>query len=281
LGLIASISWGGGDFLGGIFSRRLPSAVVLFWGQLAGGTCVLIIALLTDARLMLDGLIWGALGGLAGLLGLMALYQGLARGVMAIVSPLSACGAIVPLGVALARGTLPDSLALLGMALAFCGAILATLTPTHGDGLSKTLRASSKRSGAIYGIVAALGFGFFFVTLAQGTATGTSSLWVIVGARACTVPLLGIFCLVTRLPMLLRGLEIPGVTASGLLDTTANLGFALASTMGNLALVSILASLYPVTTILLALAILKEWLTPWQTAGVLLALMGIGFMAAN
>lgn len=202
---------------------------------------------------------------------------------MAIVSPISACGAIVPLSVALARGAVPPPLALAGMALAFMGTICATLAPSHSGAPSEhqphMWRAALRQSGAGYGVGAALGFGIFFLALAQGASTGTSSLWVIAGARGCTAPLLALYAVVARQPVRVATRDLPGVVGAGLLDTAANTFYAFASTLGNLGLISVIAALYPVATVLLAFGLLRERLTSWQTAGVALALVGVGCMA--
>jgi drug/metabolite transporter (DMT)-like permease len=69
--------------------------------------------------------------------------------------------------------------------------------------------------------------------------------------------------------------------AVGLTDVAANALFALASTQGLLALVSVLGSLYPVTTVLLAHVVLGERLTRAQLAGVAVALAGVAALSVG
>ena len=138
----------------------------------------------------------------------------------------------------------------------------------------------------------ALGFGLFYVfvdagTAAAGTAAaGTSGsqsspLWVIAGARMSSLAILSTIALISRR----SGLRWPGrrigaVALVGIGDTGANLLFAYAATSGNLAVVGVLGSLYPVATVILARWLLGERLSGGQNAGVVLALTGVGLLAA-
>ncbi len=277
LGLISAVAWGGGDFLGGLMTRRLPTLRVILWGQLVGSAALCVAVLVLRQPVTLAGILWGMLGGLGGLVGLFLLYRGMAKGTIAIVSPLSASGAIIPLALALLSGAVPAPIALVGVALAAGGAVLTSLAPSHQPPSGRSVHSAA--ISVLYGLGAALGFGAFFVFLARGAATGTAALWVIVGARAATVPLLIAIGWRTRglAPPVWRW--VPGVAGSGLLDTLANVVYASATTLGNLGIVSVLAALYPVTTVALAFVFLRERLTPLQSAGIALALIGIACMA--
>jgi drug/metabolite transporter (DMT)-like permease len=76
------------------------------------------------------------------------------------------------------------------------------------------------------------------------------------------------------------GRRIGAVALIGIGDTGANLLFAYAATTGNLAVVGVLGSLYPVATVVLARWLLGERLSGGQNAGVVLALTGVGLLAA-
>ncbi|MFL6225664.1 MAG: EamA family transporter, partial [Actinomycetes bacterium] len=146
---------------------------------------------------------------------------------------------------------------------------------------------------------AALGFGLFYVFVDAGTAgsaaadaaaagvTGTSGsqsspLWVIAGARASSLLMLSMIALVGRRPALRwPGRRIGSVGLVGVGDTGANLLFAYAATSGNLAVVGVLGSLYPIATVVLARWLLGERLSGGQNAGVVLALTGVGLLAAS
>jgi drug/metabolite transporter (DMT)-like permease len=134
----------------------------------------------------------------------------------------------------------------------------------------------------------ALGFGLFYVFVDAGTAAAAGSggsrgspLWVIAGARMSSLTILSMIALVSRRSALRwPGRRIGAVALVGIGDTGANLLFAYAATTGNLAVVGVLGSLYPVATVLLARWLLGERLSAGQNAGVVLALTGVGLLAA-
>jgi len=129
---------------------------------------------------------------------------------------------------------------------------------------------------------AALGFGLFYVFVDAGTAVpGSSPLWVVAGARASSLLMLCAIALAGRRPPRWPGRRIGPVALIGVADTGANLLFAYAATRGNLGVVGVLGSLYPVATVLLARWLLDERLSRVQNAGVVLALTGVALLAAG
>jgi drug/metabolite transporter (DMT)-like permease len=206
---------------------------------------------------------------------------------MSIVAPISACGAIVPVAAALLTGNQPGALAALGVAAAIVGIILVSRpTPTPAPA-TPGASASRGRSGRVVAMAlgAALGFGLFYVFVDAGTTGSRSApLWVIAGARTSSLAILTTLALVSGRgrPSALRwpGRRIGKVALIGIGDTGANLLFAYAVIGGNLAVVGVLGSLYPVATVVLAWWLLGERLSGGQNAGVVLALTGVGLLAA-
>jgi drug/metabolite transporter (DMT)-like permease len=275
LGLGSGLFWGTGDFLGGLTSRRLPALSVTVWSQLAGGLALAGVLAASGQRPTASGVAWGALAGLCGGTALVLFFQGMAEGLMSIVAPVSACGAIVPVVVAFARGEWPGWLAGAGILVAVVGVVL----------VSGSARRGRDRGGGLplrllgFSLAAALGFGLFFVfvDLASSVPDGTP-LWAAAGVRVGSLTwLLGIAA-VARRRLVWPGRRIGLVALVGVLDTTANVLFAYASTLGNLGVVGVLGSLYPVTTVLLARFVLAERLSTSQTAGVVLALTGVALL---
>ena len=131
-------------------------------------------------------------------------------------------------------------------------------------------------------LASALGFGLFYVFVDAGTAGARGEpLWVIAGARASSLMMLSTIALVgNRSALRWPGRRIGPVALVGIGDTGANLLFAYAATTGNLAVVGVLGSLYPVATVVLARWLLGERLSGGQNAGVVLALTGVGLLAA-
>jgi drug/metabolite transporter (DMT)-like permease len=280
LGLGSGLCWGTADFFGGVQSRRLPALSVAVWSQAAGALALaLAVALAVQgARPTWPGFAWGLAAGAGSGFALLLFYRGLAEGAMSVVAPVAACGAVVPVVVAPLRGELPTAVAGLGIVAAVAGVVLVSRSPqpprpTAPDNRGRVLAMA---------LGAALGFGLFFVFVDAGTATaGAAPLWVVAGARTSSLLVLtGIAVAARRSQAAWPGRRIVPVALVGIADTSANLLFALAATGGNLAVVGVLGSLYPVATVLLARWLLRERLSGGQNAGVVLALTGVGLLAA-
>lgn len=273
----SSLSFGAGDFLGGLQSRRLATTTVVLWSQLAGGVALLLALAIRQQPVHTPAIIWGGLAGVVGCGGLLLFYRGLALGAMSIVAPVSACGAVVPVAVALARGSVPGNLALVGIAVALTGTVLVSLPSGH-------VPHPSGRHGQVLllALGAAVCFGLFFTLLAQGaTAVSGSSLATVACARGSSILTLLVVLGLGRRTAPLPRRRLPQLVAVGLLDSGGNLLFALSSTHGNLGVVGVVASLYPVVTVVLAGVVLAERLNAVQWAGVLCALCGVTLISTG
>ena len=274
LALASSVTWGIADFGGGLVSRRLASTVtVTVVSQSAGFAALLIVfgprGAHLDGRSFAIGLAAGAGGGA----GLAAFYRALAVGTMSIVSPIVACGAVVPFAISIATGERPSTIALAGAGVALAGAVLAS---------AEERRAAARERGqaVILAAIAAGALGLFTYFLGLGSREGTA-LSTLVGARVGSLTLLLVLAIALRAPLRLGRAALLPVAAIGLCDVAANALFALASGHGLLALVSVLGSLYPVMTVLLAHVFLGERLTPLQLAGVGVALAGVAALSVG
>ena len=286
LGLGSGLCWGAADFFGGIQSRRLPALTVAFWSQVAGALALAVALAVEGTPPATTGFAWGLAAGVGSGCALVLFYRGLAEGTMSVVAPVSACGAIVPVAAALLTGDQPGALAGLGVLAAITGVVLVSRTSgTSGTpGGTPGSPGGPRRPGRLLAMAlgSALGFGLFYVFVDAGTAGSRgAALWVIAGARASSLVMLSTIALVgggsaLRWP----GRRIGPVALVGIGDTGANLLFAYAATAGNLAVVGVLGSLYPVATVVLARWLLGERLTGGQNAGVVLALTGVGLLAA-
>jgi drug/metabolite transporter (DMT)-like permease len=273
LALSSSVAWGAADFGGGLVSRRLPVLTVTVVSQSAGLIALLVAFAASshdlDGRSFALGLAAGAGGGL----GLAAFYRALALGTMSVVSPVVACGAVVPFGVSLVTGERPSTLAVCGAVVAVAGAALASAEESRAP--------ARDRSRAVgLALVAAAALGLFTYFLGLGSREG-SALATLLGARAGSLACLLALTLGTGATLRIGRKGLAPVAAVGLADVGANALFALASGHGLLALVSVLGSLYPVTTVLLAHVVLGERLTPLQLAGVGVALAGVAALSVG
>jgi drug/metabolite transporter (DMT)-like permease len=279
LGLGSGLAWGAADFFGGIQSRRLPALTVAFWSQAAGAMGLAIVLALEGTRPPVTGIAWGLAAGVGSGIALVLFYRSLAEGTMSVVAPISACGAVVPVAAAVLTGDHPGALAGLGVLSAIAGVVLVSRT-RQGD--ERPGRPARSRRVLLMALGSALGFGLFYVFVDAGT-TGSRGepLWVIAGARASSLVMLSTIALIGRGSALRwPGRRIGPVALIGIADTGANLLFAYAATTGNLAVVGVLGSLYPVATVILARWLLGERLSGGQNAGVALALTGVGLLAA-
>jgi drug/metabolite transporter (DMT)-like permease len=280
LGFSSGLAWGAADFFGGVQSRRLPALTVAFWSQVAGALALVVALAVLGVRPAGAGVAWGLAAGVGSGIALVLFYRGLAEGTMSVVAPISACGAIVPVAAALLAGDRPGAIAGVGVLAAIAGVMLVSRAPNPPR--ARTARTGGSGPVLAMALGSALGFGLFYVFVDAGTAVpGGSPLWVIAGARASSLLVLSMIALVGwRSGLRWPGRRIGPVALVGLADTGANLLFAYAATTGNLAVVGVLGSLYPVATVVLARWLLGERLSGGQNAGVVLALTGVGLLAA-
>ena len=277
LGLSAAVCWGTAGFIGGTQARRLPALTVALWSQAVGATALAFVLLVQSEAPAPASVAWGVSAGLIGGIAQLLFYRGLAVGLMSIVAPVSACGAVVPVVVALGMGEVPGALTIVGIAAVMVAIVLVSLQPVP------TLRGARRaRTGLAYALLAALGFGTFFVLLDRGSAgPGASPLWAVGGARIGVLATL--LALSAARPRAARwpGHRMGAVAAVALADTMGNVLFAYASTHGNLGVVAVLGSLYPVVTVFLGRLLLAERLTLVQHTAVGLALAGVALLAGG
>jgi drug/metabolite transporter (DMT)-like permease len=221
-----------------------------------------------------------AAAGLGGIVGLAAFYRALAIGTMSIVAPISATGVVVPVIVGVAGGERPAPLQLAGIAAATVGVVLASRE--HGPG-AQTREDSGARFSIALALVAALGFGSFFVGLRSGARADV--LWALVASRGVGVAALGAAAAVAaragRSPLSRGSGRFAALALMGLLDLSANGCYALATRHGLLSVVAVAASLYPLATVLLARVVLGERVRRVQEIGILAALTGVSLIAAG
>lgn len=273
LALGSAATWGIADFSGGMISRRLPTVAVTVVSQAAGFVALLAVFAARGAQLDHRSFLLGLVAGIGGGAGLASFYEALALGTMSIVSPLVACGAVVPFALSLATGNRPTPLELAGAAVALVGAVLASAE-------ERRAAAPGRGRAVVLAVFAAIALGLFIYFLGLGSRHGSVPS-ALVGARVGSLGLLLAFGLRRRSPLVVGLTHLPVVAAVGLMDVAANALFALASGRGLLALVSVLGSLYPVMTVLLAHLILGERLTPLQVGGVGIALAGVAAVSAG
>jgi drug/metabolite transporter (DMT)-like permease len=270
LGVLVALSYGAGDFLGGLATRAQAVATVVAASQSAALVLLVVVVPAEGSPYAWGDIGLGAAAGSIGVVGILLLYQGLATGAMGVVAPVTAVGAaVVPLVVGLANGERPDPLALVGAAVALGAvALVAGGGPTGGSGTRPLVLAVG--AGAAFGLV--------FVLL--GATDESSGFWPLLGGRVASVTLLVTWLLRSGTPFVPQVGTRWVVLGAGLLDVTANGLYLLAVREGLLSLVAVLSSLYPAATVVLARVVLHERLQPAQLAGLGLGLAGVTLIAA-
>lgn len=275
LALLSGVLWGSADFLGGLASRRLPAVAVVAWSQAVGLSLVAVAAVVSGELGAPTGWVaWSALAGLSGAAGLVAFYTALSTGTMGVVSPLAALGVVVPVAGGLAAGDRPHQLQALGMVLGGLGAIAAGGPELSG----RSLRSAEARS-VLLALTAGLCFGVALLAIQRGAES--SPLMTMVGMRLTSVVVFAAIGLAVGSAGGVRPRDLPVVVAIGVMDVSANLVFALASTRGMDSVVAVLGALYPVVTVVLGALVLRERILPVQRLGVVVALGGVALLAAS
>jgi len=265
LGLISAVTWGAGDFSGGMAVKRTnPYGAVIAAHAIS---LVLLSALgiiIGEPIPPLHDWLWGGAAGLGGGIGLALLYSALASGQMSVAAPVSALiAAAMPVLVGVFSEGLPSWSVLIGFALALAAVWLIS----GGVGLEfqpKKLRLP---------IIAGICFGAFFIFIHEGSSL--SILWPLAATRIASITSLLLFSIVTRQTWIpTRDSWIP-IIMSSLLDTAGNTFYAMSARMGRMDVAAVLGSLYPGSTVLLAWFILKERVSPMQMIGIFVALAAI------
>ena len=275
LAVAASVFYGAGDFLGGLATRRSPVLSVLLVAQVSGYLVLLPALLLVPAVApSTRDVVWGAVAGVAGGLGIAGLYVTLARGPMSLVAPVTAvCALALPVLVGLAMGERPGSRPLLGIVMAVLAVVLVSRPPEDAPG-----SAADRRTTLLLALVTGAFVGSFVALM--GNTDPRGGLWPLLAARVVvTVGIVG--CAVARREAILGARPaLAAALASGALDMAGNVTYVLASQQQLLSLSATLVSLYPATTVALAWVVTGERLGGVQRVGLVAALVAIVLITA-
>ena len=294
-GVIAAFSWGGGDFLGGLASRRLPTFLVVATSQAAA------LALLIPVALLAGGvppsgspLLTTALAGIVGGAGVLSLYHGFAHGRISIVASIAGTlAALIPVGVSIAQGEVPSLLRLFGFMLAIVAIIIVSTSSVehavagevgaHADASS----GAAAGGGAVYGVTAGICFAGFSLIFAGVESDAT--VWLLTILRIASVSALALVFVTARLigrrppgDEPIRAGAIPAgllprlrllvlLAAAGTGDTMGNLFFFLSSGESGVAVAAVFTSVAPITTVIFAALLLGERVNIRQGLGIALA----------
>jgi drug/metabolite transporter (DMT)-like permease len=270
LSLGAAISWGAGDFSGGLASKKSNVYGVVLGAHAVGLIFTAAVALLWgDPWPGMHAMWWGFAAGLSGGVGLVSLYRSLAIGTMGINAPVaSVVTGILPVAFTFLTLGLPGRLQLAGFALALISIWLIAM-PSGDLGRPKGIELA---------LLAGVGFSGFLVCIRM--AGQVSKFWPLVGARIGSLALMIVFIAITRVDWKPPRSAWRSLVACGVFDSLGNFLFVYAATLGRLDVAAVLSSLYPASTLILARVILKERITRLQAFGIALALVSVALIAA-
>jgi drug/metabolite transporter (DMT)-like permease len=277
LALAASACWGTADFTSGIKARRVPLAIVLAMSQGIGLVLAAVVVLVSGSGLPGAGPAVASLGaGVCVVAGLGCFYRALATGTMSIVAPIAATGVVIPVLAGVLGGDHLAVIQVAGMVTAVAGVALAA---RHHDPDASPLDRRAHREAVALALVAAAAFGLYFLLAHIGARGGVA--WLLLLAHATSV--IGVLAMlaVARPSRSAAAARDIGVLAlAGALDFAATALYGFANRHGQLSIVAVAGSLYPVATVLLARWVLSERIVRLQAIGVALALAGVALIAA-
>ena len=269
LALLSSLVWGLSDFLGGTLSKKRKAVAVIGGSQSFGLLFVALLAIGLQAWTWNQS-VWinGAIAGAMGLLGLVGFYTALATGQMGIVAPISSLSAVVPVTIGLVQGERPSAMQLTGIVVALIGVILASGPELNGKVDPRPV---------FLAFFAAVSFGFCVYFMAKGARINPTM--TVTAMRAVQVALvLVLFLAIRNLGGLVKR-DVPMLATIGASDAGANVLYTFAASLGLLSVVSVLGSLYPIITVLLAWWIHKERLMRVQYIGIAITFTGVALLA--
>jgi drug/metabolite transporter (DMT)-like permease len=271
LALIASLTWGVADYMGGIASRKASPTQVLVVAYPSGAVIITLMAFLAvPGEFSTDAALWGVLAGSIGALAVALLYIALSRGPMGVVSPITAVmSGAVPTAVGLLNGERLTLLGITGIAIAALAVILVSREKGEHVKVAPSTILISIASGSAIGLYLS----------ALSLAPVESGIWAATVGRWTSSILVAVVVFAVIKNFTRNGFPWMLAIVSGFLDATANAVFQLASQRGLLSIVAVLGSLYPATTALLARFLIQERLSRIQIVGVLLAFLAAALLA--
>jgi drug/metabolite transporter (DMT)-like permease len=264
--------WGTADFCGGKASQRAPALAVSLFSKLAGLPVLAVGVAVAGGAPTAAGLAWGALAGLFGMAGVILLYRGLASGAMTIVAPVTAVtSALVPFGIGVAVDGAPRPVAMAGAVCAVAAIALVSAGPGGG-------RASMRPAVIGIALAAGAGFGLFMALLSR--AGDDAGLWPLASAQVAALAMGALLLRRAGTSPWPSGTTLRWAAVAGALDFSANMLYLFATRSGALSIVAPVSSLYPASTVLLALAFDRERVRPLQLAGLGLAATALVLVAS-
>ena len=285
LALAAAVAYGSSDFIGGLVSRRGSAWSVAVVVQLSSAVVATVAALLLGGDPTASDLAWAVLGGVGSGVGVGFLFRGLSTGRMSVVAPVSAVGAaLLPVAVGVALSGWPPLAVVLAVLTGIPGIWLVSRVsdpvPAGGTGRSDDdTRGTATSSGLTDGLLAGVGFGILFAALDQ--VSDGAGLWATAVTQSASTVTAAVLAVLTGSVWWPLPRTVWAAAWAGPLSTLALLCFLVATQEGSLTVAALLSSLYPATTIVLAMLVLHEHIHRAQLVGLVLCGVTVGLVAVG
>lgn len=272
-GLGAALSWGAGDFTGGMAARKVGAYRSVFYGEIFGVLVLMIpVIFMSEPLPSLKTWMLCMFAGLLGSIGLLLLYHSMTLGLMSIAAPVSALlAASIPVIVGIFTEGWPQFLTIVG----FGFALFAVWMVSQSE--NRVVNIFAHLSDLKLPLLAGIGFGSYFVFMHMATQDG-GVVWPMVASRLGGMTLILAYMLITRTSWKIDPSAWPMIFINGTLDIGGNFFFIMAGQTGRLDVTAVLSGLFPGATVLLAWIFLRERLTSNQWIGVASALAAIVLM---
>ncbi len=276
-GILSALTWGAGDFAGGLATRKIGAYRAVFYSELLGLLVLfLVVEFLHEEVPPVPSFVIAGAGGMVGSLGLIILYYSMARGQMSIAAPVSALfAAVLPVLFSAFTQGLPAFIQFIGFGLA----LTAIWLISQGD--SPHRLRMDRLADLRLPLLAGLGFGSYFILMNYATEGISSTFWLMIASRSAGMVMLFVFVLARR--------EVFGVPrgtwgwlwGNAIFDVGGNFFYLMALQVGRLDISAILSSLYPGATVILAWVFLKERISRPQWIGIFIALTAIALFSVK
>jgi len=296
LGVLTAVSWGSADFLARFATRSVGSVRALFGMQFWGAIFVTILLFFArDWGHLFDGSgwqpwAWGILAGSINTFAMLALYRAFEIGKLSLVGPVSASYPALTVILSLLSGERLSAYRALGIVAAVLGVIFVAageksgaspaLSNESGDANSNAQKSSGV-PGLGWAIAAAFSFAILFWLLGLRMIPRTGALATVWLIRVTGALITFMVLLAKKIPLSVKSKRTRAqLYTMGYLDTAAFALSNLGMRIEQVAVISVLGSLYGAVTVALAAIFLKERIAPLQWTGIAAIFLGVALMNA-
>lgn len=276
LALAAGLGYGISDFVGGLASRHVSSLRVVLVSYPIALALLIVPTLVVGGQISAGAVGWGCVYGFLQAFAIWWFYAALGAGPISVVSPLTAVlVAGIPVGFGLLLGERPGAIAAVGVVLALIAVVLVSREATDQD--VRPHKFTAKVAWLTVG--SGIAFGLIFVVIHQ--APVEAKLWPLVFGRVVATVIVIVIAALSNNLRPPTGTPLKLAVVGALLDAVSNVATLLALQSSMLSLAGVLISLYPAATVLLAIIVLRERVTVWQSVGMVLALVSVAMIASG